>query len=426
MNATRSVIWPLVLFWYTLFLPPQVAINLAGNLIYGYRFAIIFGLPFAIQQLAKAQRKLMISDVMVSVAGSMVILSISYNNGIVAGIIKGGPIGIDIFGSYILARSSIRDVTDFKRALIWMAPVFFTAGLFVMLESVSHTLIVKPLADAVFGARNVLGTPLENYDQRLGLTRGMGSFPHPILAGLCLSLALPLYWGLNHRDHAKAPRILGLAAGAMAIFSVSSTAFVSLAISCGLLAYDALTRRVSTARWDVLLAICAIIGTVIQFTYNGGLLKFGIRFAISGGSAWFRYAEWQYGGVSVAQHPIFGIGLYEYNRPSWMLTPSIDSLWLLLAVSYGMLCCLSYFALAVLTVTNLAIASSKFETQSKIIMRSLGFCIVVLIISGFLTSYFGGVQNWLPFLAGAAVSLAEPRAGPVGRATNGLNFGKHA
>jgi len=337
-------------------------------------------------------------------------VSITYNHGIELGLIKGLPPAIDLIGAYIIARSSIVTVSDLKRVLTYMAPVFFIAGYFVMVESVSHKFIIKPIFDAYFGARQGgLGTALENYEQRYGLTRGLGPFPHPILAGLCLSLALPLYWGLAKSDNVGTPRLIGLAAGGLAVFSVSSTAFVSLAISCGLLAYDALTRRVAAVRWDVLLTICAALGAAIQFGYNGGLLKFGIRFAVSGGSAWFRYAEWQYGGLSVSQHPIFGIGLDEYSRPEWMITSSIDSEWLLFAVNYGLPCCLSYLILLLSSTFVLARASATGPIKNRIMMRSLAFCIVNLIISGFFVSYFGGTQNWMPLMAGAAVSLGEFR-----------------
>jgi hypothetical protein len=409
MTERRTAIWPLVLLWYTLFLPPQVAIDVAGNSIYGYRFAIIIGLPVVLQQLAKAQHRLTLADILLFISGITMILSISYNQGVEVGAVKGGPLLIDLVGSYIVARGSIRTTNDFKRVLIWMAPAFLVAGLLVMAESVSHGFIVKPIADALFGARSFMGTALEAYEQRFGLTRGMGPFAHPILAGLCLSLALPLYWGLSHRDDARMPRLLGLAASGMAIFSVSSTAFLSLAISLILLAYNALARRVAAARWDLFVAICVVAATTIQFGYDGGLLKFVIRIAVSGQSAWYRYAEWQYGGISVSQHPIFGTGISPWSRPSWMVSETIDSLWLLLAINYGLICCLSYMIFASLAVINISIEGYKRTNQERVIMQALAYALTSLIISGFFTSFFGGMQIWLPLLAGAAISLAQPR-----------------
>lgn len=398
-----------MLLWYTLFLPPQVALNAGGNLIYGYRFAIIAGLPFALKNLSEERRTFNLADLFVVMSGVSLMLSIWANNGPLVSIIKGGPVAIDLAGTYIIARASVKTPTEMKRVLYRIAPIFIVTGLVVATESLSHQLLIKPIADAIFGSRAVLGTSLDSYAPRYGLTRGLGPFSHQILAGLALSLALPLYWGFGKSKGAGSTRAMGLAAGILAIFSVSSTAFVSLAIGSGLIAYDALARRVSAVRWDVFLTAAAISATIIQLGYNGGLLKFGIRFALSGGSAWFRYAEWQYGLISVYRNPIFGIGFGEYERPAWMITPSIDSFWLFLAVNHGLICSFSNFLLLFIATAYVSIASKQGSIADRILMRSVAFAMANLIIAGFFTSYFGGFQNWLPLLAGAAVSLGESK-----------------
>ena len=412
MTQTRTTIWPLVLLWYALFLPPQVTVNVAGSLIYGYRIAIIIGLPFAVQALSKVRRSLWLADVMVPVSGIIPVISIGYNQGLAVGLTKGLPIAIDLISVYIIARSCVRDLNDFKRVLVYMAPVFLLVGCVVMAESVTHQLIIKPWADAVFGARRVVGTRVEDYGLRLGLSRGMGPFSHPILAGLCLSLALPLYWSLSSRHDARMPRLIGLAAGGLAVFSVSSSAFLSLVISGALLGYDALTRRVAAFRWDVLVTILAVAGGVIQIFYKGGLLKFGIRFAFSGDSAWYRYAEWEYGDISVSQNPFLGIGFADYSRPEWMASSSVDSLWLYMAVSYGIIACVAYAIFVVSAVVNLCAVSNLANNSDKNGIRCLAFAIINLVIAGFSVTYFGGVENWLPLLTGVAVSIAQCASAP--------------
>ena len=44
---------------------------------------------------------------------------------------------------------------------------------------------------------------------------------------------------------------------------------------------------------------------------------------------------WHYGSASALNHPLFGVGLNEWERPEWM-PPSIDNFWLFLAVRYGL------------------------------------------------------------------------------------------
>ena len=48
-----------------------------------------------------------------------------------------------------------------------------------------------------------------------------------------------------------------------------------------------------------------------------------------------RILIFEYGTAEVARHPIFGIGLGEWERPPWM-SDSMDNFWLATAVRYGL------------------------------------------------------------------------------------------
>jgi hypothetical protein len=52
-------------------------------------------------------------------------------------------------------------------------------------------------------------------------------------------------------------------------------------------------------------------------------------------SYWFRRLIWEYGSAVALNHPIFGIGLSDWERPNWM-GPSIDNFWLVLAMRAGL------------------------------------------------------------------------------------------
>ena len=57
-------------------------------------------------------------------------------------------------------------------------------------------------------------------------------------------------------------------------------------------------------------------------------------FAFSQDTGWDRIRIWHYGWLSIFNHPIFGIGYHEYQRPEWM-EPSIDMFWLINFVRFG-------------------------------------------------------------------------------------------
>jgi hypothetical protein len=399
----RSKIWPVVLLWYTLLLPPQVAFDVGGISLYFYRIAILLAIPTVFS----ARIKLAAADALIATSAIVTVISVCWNQGFAFGMAHGAPIAVDLMGSYFIARASIRNVDDLRKVLLYLAPGLFLAGVTVMVESITHHFIIKPLADAYFGQRAVLGTRLEEYQPRLGLTRGLGPFAHQILAGLCLSLALPLYWAAREEKKNGTLRLLGILAGLMAVFSVSSTAFISLAVSAALLIYDTLARHTRAIRWNVLISLIAAGLFVIQIGFPGGILKFGIRFAMEGGSGWYRYAEWQYGLISIAQHPLLGIGLADYERPGWMITPSVDSEWLLLAIDFGYIACLSKFFMVMLVVTKAGQASQLMPVADGRLLRAVGFALANLGLAGFMVAIFGAAQNWFPILMGAAISASQ-------------------
>jgi hypothetical protein len=57
-------------------------------------------------------------------------------------------------------------------------------------------------------------------------------------------------------------------------------------------------------------------------------------FTFSKQSAYNRILIFEYGTAEVARHPIFGIGLGDWERPVWM-SDSMDNFWLVTAVRYG-------------------------------------------------------------------------------------------
>ena len=63
-----------------------------------------------------------------------------------------------------------------------------------------------------------------------------------------------------------------------------------------------------------------------------GIVKY---FTFSTQSAYNRILIFEFGTAEIARHPIFGIGLGEWQRPSWM-SDSMDNFWLATAVRYGL------------------------------------------------------------------------------------------
>jgi hypothetical protein len=66
-------------------------------------------------------------------------------------------------------------------------------------------------------------------------------------------------------------------------------------------------------------------------------------------TAYNRITIWEWGfWKNAVPNPVFGIGMQEWVRPSWMHSTSMDNFWLVQMVTYG-LPCFAFLAMAALT-----------------------------------------------------------------------------
>ena len=85
-----------------------------------------------------------------------------------------------------------------------------------------------------------------------------------------------------------------------------------------------------------MIALVTFTSLAIELVANRSLLDIVVtHFLFDPGSYWFRKVIWTYGTASALNHPLFGTGLGDWERPPWM-SPSIDNFWLLQAVHNGL------------------------------------------------------------------------------------------
>ncbi|MES2302985.1 MAG: hypothetical protein V4521_13085 [Pseudomonadota bacterium] len=340
--------------------------------------------------------------------------------GIGDGISRGGALALDVIAPYLIARVCVRSFDDVRRLLVIAAPGLFLAGAGMMVESITHRQLVRPMAAAIFG-------PLPYYENgqavstakdfnvvRLGLLRAAGPFSHPILAGLFLASFLPLF---INSGLMKWPRKLGIAAGLMAIFSVSSAAFLSFIITGVLLGYDWFQAQARGIGWRFFIFCLTALVLIVQVGSQNGVVPILVRYTLDPATGWFRQLIWEYGTRSVAKHPWFGIGFTDYERLPWMIN-SIDNHWLLLAVRHGYITPICIFLSCVVGIVSLSRMSVRVTEKDR--KFAVGICVALtgLVLSGFTTSYFGGTLTWFSMLIAITLSLGDIRtlrAGPAVR-----------
>ena len=117
--------------------------------------------------------------------------------------------------------------------------------------------------------------------------------------------------------------------------SASGGPYVVLLMQGFVAAWERVFSRFN-GRWRVLFTLFALAYFAIDLlSTKTPFHVFVNNFTFSKESAYNRIRIWDYGTAEVARHPAFGIGLGDWQRPSWM-SDSMDNFWLVIAVRYGL------------------------------------------------------------------------------------------
>ncbi len=391
--------------FYVMLIPEQANINLGGLMMSPYRLFLIPVFLYLLNSAIVGRFRFAWPDVAVSVACAWIWLA-SYMTGdsIIDGVVQGGAHTLDIALPYFVARFAIRTPTDFRRFLVLIAPGVAVMGSVVFLEAVLGRHLIQPVLASITGNPLKLGVEF-----RMGLLRGAASFPHPILAGICLASFLTLYLMAGLRGW---PKVIG-AIGAMAgFFTMSSAALLGLFVGGGLLAYDWLAQRVANLSWRLFFVVMTILYVTVELASNSGFFSLLVRYAsLNTVSAYNRVLIWQFGSGSVIRNPVFGIGYSDWERPDWMQWPnsfSVDHFWLLSAMRFGLPLAILLILAVAGAVIRLSVASSRETPLNARLMRGLSISLAVFALGAVSVALWANALVWFFMLVGIAVSLGAP------------------
>lgn len=271
-------------------------------------------------------------DILFALHGFWVLLSIALNNPVRV-VEAAGIYNIEFFGAYVLARACIRTPQAFYR-LIRAVLVFTVLSLpLAIFESLTDESLVLSLIEKIPGVDTVKQLSMP---PRLGLHRSQVSFQHPIHYGLFCTAVLALTWIGMKGVLTNTLRYLAVAAVGAAVFlSLSSGALLAALMQGGLIVWNYVFRRVSR-RWLLLAGIFAFGYVLVDLLSNRTPIRVFMSYAtFSAHNAFWRGIIFEWGLKNVWDNPIFGLGLRNWIRPSFMRSGSIDNYWLVMAVKFG-------------------------------------------------------------------------------------------
>lgn len=410
-NRSIIVLIPLLIVFYAfLLLPPETEFSLFGVRFYGYRLGVLFGAAPALWMTIRNARGVFNRiDVAVAVISFWIVLSFMAHYGMQLGLVRGIGVVIDTALSYFVARACIVTPNDLRRFLILILPGICLVGFFMAVESLSGRLIIRPLATSIFGnmSRYVGGEAagaLElKVESRVGLLRAWGPFDHPILGGTIMTGLLPLYYFSGLRGWVA---VLGVCAALCGLFSLSSAAFLGVMLMFAGIFIDRILPYIPKVSWWTVISIVAALLLAVDLMTVNGIVPVLARVTFSPETAYYRMLVWRYGSQNVADHPVFGLGYGQWDRPAWM-GESIDAHFLALAVTYGILVPVLLLAGIIFGMTRVGRIMNSLDRQSRQMLLGLNITVFVYLVIGQTVTFFSAGLVVFMCMLGFLASMAN-------------------
>lgn len=397
----RSLALPVALFLLALISP--FILQVGGVRLSAYRIVLLVMTP-ALMYFWMAGRagRIRLADVAVLLLSLWATVSFSVLHGPGVGIEAGGIFFVETMGAYLLARVFIRSAAAFRamaKLLFWMAMFFLP---FAVIEATTGKNILLDLARSLWTAH-----PHRHADgQRLGLDRVQATFEHPILFGVFCGTVI----GLTHKVLGYGQSFLrrtGRTALVFvtAAFSLSAGPLTGMVAQFYMIVWDTLFVRLRS-RWIVLAGLVAagLVFLEIAATRSAPAI-FISYFAFNEYSAYLRIHMWNFGTASILNHPLFGIGFNDWERPFWM-TSSIDMFWIVHGVRHGIpamaMTFLAFFAVYLPLAFRRNLGDFRHDCRLGLLFSLTGFFLM-----GWTVHYWNAVYALFLFMLGSGVWLLD-------------------
>jgi hypothetical protein len=379
-------------------LPTQVQLSLGPGIRFtpGRLAIVLLSIP-ALVALFQSGRRLLLCDFLVfATAAWMVFAGVS-----VAGesaLSSAGGDALDLLGGYLIARGLIFGPLALD-AFIRVLKVFaITAIIFAIADNVSGRLIVQDTIAAIMHTPN---PPQAGF--RHNMVRAASTFDHEILFGIfcALTAAILLYWerGILARSVAIGICLLGC------LLSLSSASLMVAGIALCVYTYDQMLNRYPW-RWPAFWLLLGALAVVFAGSANNPLGWIVSHLTLDPQTAYFRMMIWDAGLFYVGQSPFIGhaYGLFNNN----IVDGSVDSIWLLEALRFGVPMVVLFFLANVAAVFP-SRQQSKSAGDLDVDRMRQAFTLVILLFmfSGLTVHFWNFMWMFWGLCIGIRASLRE-------------------
>lgn len=399
-SRARSLPWPLTIFMISLVIP--FFFQLGPVLMTTNRLVLtVMILPCLVMWMSGRAGPIRTADL--ALIGMCIWITVSFLvlHGPSVTVEAAGIRFIETMGAYLMARCYIRDADTFHAMVLMLFRIVALMLPFAIYEALtSHNILLEIANKVSFSGWDVWKEP------RWGLDRVQGVFQHPILFGtFCGSVVALSYYVLGYRMSAWKRWFRTLLVIGTSALALSSGPLTALTAQIALITWDRLLAPVKN-RWAILSSGVLSMVVAIELAANRSTPEIFISyFAFSPWTAYNRIRIWDYGALSVVNHPIFGIARNEWERPYWM-SGSMDMFWLVSAVRHGLpaafLLQLAFFSLFLLVVFKRDLSERVAEYRTGYLICMLG-----LYLGGWTVDYWKIIYVLFFFLLGSGVWILD-------------------
>lgn len=393
--------WPVVVFLIALVIP--WAIYVGSLRLSPYRIVLIVMIVPCFRRLIGGQAgPLRLPDIAILLYCLWATVCLAVVHGLNTAIQSGGILFVETLGGYLLARVYIRTAEDFHNMVWLLFKIVVVLLPFGIIEMVSGQKPLLQLFGTILPAIDVAqGEP------RWGLTRVQGPFEHPILFGVCCGSILAMtYMVLGYGQSFSRKSFKTAIVAATAFLALSSGPLTALMAQFLLLIWNGMLSSMK-ARWKLLWLMIVGVQTAIYLRSGESVARFYISHAplFDSWSAYYRLLIWEYGSATVMNHPVFGIGYNDYERPSWMV-PSVDMFWLTHGIMFGLPGAL-FMSLTFISTT--ALVGKQTIVDPKLNDFRTGYLIAMagFFIVGWTVHFWNGTYSLFLFLLASGIWLAD-------------------
>ena len=400
--------WPLVAYLAAVVLPAQF--HLGSLLLTMPRLVLIVGvIPLTFRLFRGQFGRILPTDVFFALYTLWLPIVLWVNNPDKV-LQNAGSTGVEFFGGYLFARAYIRSAADFTalcRALTIVTCAFLP---FAIYETITNQPLILDLIRKIPGLTSDYSV---HYARRLGFARVQGVFPHPILFGIFCSMTFSLCLIALKDVLSTSTRYLCTAIIVVCTFlSLSSGAILAILLQLFLLGWALLLSQ-SRRRWLILLGVLAALYVGIDLLSTRTPIRVFMTYAtFSSQTAYYRDMINEFGMQNVWANPIFGLGLRDWARPTFMAIPTMDNYWLYVASHMGIpgfLMLVSGYGFAMI---RIGFRNFDSDPQSFRLRRAWIFTFVGMTLSLITVDIWATAYSYVYFVFGAGMWMqtAEPAA----------------